>query len=144
MLVTERQNRLFNVQANVVAIYPLQGQVTEYVQDWLKDFIDYLNDHDLDDPLFDALPALKNLVGQEDWPEESDFLDALQYSDQKGFLFYGEWEMRTYIDASSFYGGPGCRRMRWVYADDIDAGFEAIIAAAEADHERQKAKAGAA
>ncbi len=144
MLVTERQNRLFNVQANVVAIYPLQGQVTEYVPDWLKDFIDYLNDHDLDDPLFDALPALKNLVDQEDWPEESDFLDALQYSDQKGFLFYGEWEMRTYIDASSFYGGPGCRRMRWVYADDIDAGFAAIIAAASADHERQKAKAGAA
>ncbi|OEI84661.1 hypothetical protein GRI33_07090 [Brucella sp. BO3] len=144
MLITERQNRLFNAQANVLAIHPLQGLMTERVPEWLEDFIDFISDRDADHPLLQALPALQRLVGQDELPPYEDFLDAIQCGNEKGYLFYCDWEVRRYLDECAFVSGPGYRRITWIYTDDIDAGFDALIAAAEADHERQRAKVGAA
>ena len=144
MFVSKQTQRLFENQANVVAIYPLQGQATESVPDWIEDFLMYLDGLDRANPLFDALPAIKNLVSNPEWPTDSDVLEALQFGSEAGFLFYGEWERREYISENSFYGGPGIKSMFWAYADTIDAGFDAVILAAEAHHESQKAKAGAA
>lgn len=144
MLITEITHRLFNAQVNVEAIYPLQGLGTECAPDWLEDLIDFISDCDENDPLFLALPVLKNLVNREEFPAEEEFLDALQYGNEKGFILYGTWEVRDYRSESTFFSGPGHRRIIWTYADEIDAGFETIIAAAEADHERAREKVGAA
>lgn len=144
MLITKHQRRLFDVQANVVAIYPLEGLATENVPDWLEEFANDLSFAGEIYPIFDALPALKNLCSGPFWPKPADFLEALQYGNEKGFIFYGDWEPREYINENTFVSGPGRRRIIWVYADTIEAGFEAVITAAKADHERQLAKVGAA
>ncbi len=52
MLVTERQNRLFNAQANVLSIHPLKGLSTERVPEWLEEFIQFIIDRKADFPLF--------------------------------------------------------------------------------------------
>ena len=144
MRIMKKTQALFDVQANVVAVYPLQGLATEHVPDWLDDFTDHLSNLSLDHSLFQALPSLKTLAESDEWPSNEDFLDALQFGNEKGFIFKGEWEIRRYIDEVSFVGGPGYRRIFWTYADDIDGGFDAIIAAAASHHAAQKAKAGAA
>lgn len=144
MLVTERQNRLFNAQANVLSIHPLKGLSTERVPEWLEEFIQFIIHRKADSPLFQALPVLGTMVAQDECPTDEEFLDAIQYGDEKGYLFYGDWEIRRYLSDNSFVSGPGYRATIWVYADEIDAGFDAIIAAAEEHHERQRAQAGAA
>lgn len=144
MLVTERQNRLFNAQANVLSIHPLKGISTERVPEWLEEFIQFITDLKADHPLFQALPVLGKMVAQDEPPADEEYLDTLQFGNENGFLFYGDWEVRRYLSDSSFVSGPGYRATIWVYADEIDAGFDAIIAAAEAHHDRQRAKVGAA
>ncbi|MFD1792103.1 hypothetical protein ACFSE0_10685 [Ochrobactrum teleogrylli] len=144
MFVSKQTCQLFDNQANVVAIYPLQGLATENVPDWLEEFTNDLGYTDRIHPIFDALPALRKLCSGPHWPTPEQFLDALQFGNEKGFIFYGDWEPRDYLDDSTFVSGPGRRRIIWVYADTIEAGFDAVINAAKADHARQKANAGAA
>ncbi|MCM0751003.1 hypothetical protein DEA98_05240 [Brucella pseudogrignonensis] len=73
--------------ANVVAIYPLQGLATENVPDWLEEFTNDLGYTDGIHPIFDALPALRNLCSGSHWPTPEQFLDALQFGNEKGSFF---------------------------------------------------------
>ncbi|RRY02993.1 hypothetical protein [Brucella anthropi] len=144
MKFSQYQNRLFNVQANVVAIYPLQGLATESVPDWIEELTNDLGYTDGIHPIFDALPTLRSLCSGSHWPTAEQFLEALQFANEKGFIVYGDWEPRDYRDENTFVSGPGLRRIIWAYVDSIEAGFETVIAAAEAHHAHKKAQVGAA
>lgn len=129
--------QLGDADADVVFVVPLAGIGTDAVAEWMEDFCERLDD---DSQIMTDLPALKDLISDDQYPRPEDLIEWVFLSQQTGFLFYAEWNIRDYITESAFASGPGRRRTEWFYADDMVSGFRKVIAAAEAEHAKSRAK----
>lgn len=135
------KNRLFDLEADVLALHPIAGVGSEIRHDWMEDFCERL---DPDAPILQQFPELGRHLHGDRAPLLSDLRDELLLNNRTGFIVRAAWCAREYLSDSAFASGPGRWREEWFYAETVEAAFAAVIAAAEADHEKARAKAGAA
>lgn len=95
--------------------------------DWLEEFVESLPEG-ADDPLYAALPCLKQFANDDQYPEEEEVIEALCMARPPGFLVRVAHPVMSYTkgyQGSSFSWGH--YNTTWLYSETMEGLVEAAI-----------------